>query len=143
MEHKENVRLYIESQRSLHLYKEAREAFSDVFDALPEEDFEVVTKNLILMIVHEGAIAQVMHFEPISEKFKVLQMATPHNIPPEALRWVIAHELGHVMQGRNWQEGDGVSLERDASSWAAKWGFPKTEETEAYIKSYRKPFGVE
>jgi hypothetical protein len=140
MTDKNKAQAYVDSQRSLHLYKHAREAFVDVLTALPEEDFERVTHNLILTVLHEGAIAQVMHFEPVPERFRVLQLTIPHDASPETLRWVTAHELGHVLQGRNWREGDGETLEHDATAQAARWGFEKTTEIEAYLENYRERF---
>lgn len=140
MTDKNKTQAYVDSQRSLHLYKDARDAFVDVLSALPEEVFEKVTHNLILTVLHEGAIAQVMHFEPISEEFRVLQLTIPHDASPEMLRWVIAHELGHVLQGRNWREGDGETLEDEATAQASRWGFEKTAEIEAYLENYRERF---
>ena len=112
-----------------------------MLSALPEEDFEKVTQKLILTVLHEGAVAQVMHFEPIPERFRVLRLTIPHDASPETLRWVIAHELGHVLQGRNWQEDDGETLEDDATAQAARWSFEKTAEIEAYLNEYRARFG--
>ena len=89
-----------------------------------EEEFDRATKNLVLMVLHEGAIGQVMHFPPKKEKFAVMQLTIPKTMPIEVMRYVIAHEFGHVMQGRNWREADGGSLEEDADKWAKKWGFP-------------------
>jgi len=143
MSTKEKVELYVANQQSLHLYKDTRNAFVDVLSVLPDDDFDTITKNLILMVLHEGAVAQVMHFEPTSDQFQVLQLTIPHDISPAAMRWVIAHELGHVMQGRNWKEGDGENLETDASDWASRWGFEKTKDVDEYLKDYRSRFGVE
>ncbi len=69
-----------------------------------------------------------MHFEPRVEGFQVLQLPVPHDALSEILRWVIAHELGHVMRGGNWREGDGESIEDDATAQAARWRFVKTPE---------------
>lgn len=142
MDMREKAEQYVATQQSLHLYKDTRDAFVDVLSALPDDDFATITKNLILMVLHEGAVAQVMHFEPTSDRFKVLQLTIPHDISAEAMRWVIAHELGHVMQGRNWREGDGASLETDASERAREWGFEKTSEIDAYLDDYRARFGA-
>lgn len=143
MSTKEKAEQYVATQQSLHLYEDARAAFVDVLSALPDGDFDAVTKNLILMVLHEGAVAQVMHFEPTRDQFKILQLTIPHDISPMAMRWVIAHELGHVMQGRNWKEADGESLEHDASDRASRWGFGKTGEVDEYLREYRKRFGEE
>ena len=142
MTQRDRAEQFIATQQSLQLYDEARNAFVDVLSALPEEDYDEITNNLALMVMHEGAIAQVMHFEPTTEKYKVLQLTIPHDIFPEALRWVVAHELGHVKQGRNWREDDGMSLEDDATAQATRWGFEKTEEISRYLDAYRDRFGM-
>ncbi len=140
MSRHEEAKRYLATQQSLHLYKDARDAFFDVLSALPDHDFDTVTKDLTLMVLHEGAVAQVMHFEPTGDRFRVLQLTIPHDAPPAVLRWVIAHELGHVMQGRNWCEEDGESLEIDASERARTWGFEKTDEIGTYLYNYRARF---
>ena len=54
------------------------------------------------------------------------------------MRFTIAHELGHVMQGRNWEPADGTApgrpFEKEPDAWAARWGFPRTEEVDEYIR---------
>lgn len=79
------------------------------------------------MAFHEGTIGQVMHFEARNDNFAVMQLYIPKDIPNDVLRWVIAHELGHVMQGRNWQMHDGDKLEADATAFAKKIGYLKTK----------------
>jgi hypothetical protein len=140
MNAREKAEQYLATQQSLQLYEVTRTAFIDVLSALPEEEYDEITDNLVLMVMHEGAIAQVMHFEPTTEKYKVLQLTIPHDISPEVLRWVIAHELGHVKQGRNWREEDGMSLEDDATAQAARWGFEKTDAIATYLDEYRNRF---
>ena len=73
------VEEYISTQRSLHLYQNVREAFVDVLSVLSEDEFDKITNNLILMAIHEEAIAQVMHFEPLDKKFKVPAPTTIDN----------------------------------------------------------------
>ncbi|MCA9343519.1 MAG: hypothetical protein H6793_02780 [Candidatus Nomurabacteria bacterium] len=124
---KAEVVSYIESQKSLHLYKELQNAFIDVLSKLPKEQFERMRKYLIIMAFHEGTIGQVMHFEARNDNFAVMQLYIPKDIPNDVLRWVIAHELGHVMQGRNWQMHDGDKLEADATAFAKKIGYLKTK----------------
>ncbi len=142
MNAREKAAAYVASQQSLHLYESARCAFVDVLSVLPEDDFNTVTRNLTLMVLHEGAVAQVMHFPPCGEAYRVVQLTIPHDANAEVLRWVIAHELGHVMQGRNWREGDGDTLEHDASTRAATWGFPKTAAVEECLRAYRARCGA-
>jgi hypothetical protein len=133
---------FINTQKSLQFYTQARESFVRVLSHIPEHDFLFVKKNLIIMALHEGAVAQVMHFPQTTEKFRVLQITIPTNIPDDALDWVIAHELGHVMQDRNWQEEDGDTLETDASRRAKEWGFEKTPPIDEWLAAYRTQFGV-
>jgi hypothetical protein len=122
---------FVESQKSIHLYKKVQKAFIDVLKEFTYKEFTHATKNLILMVLHEGALGQVMHFLPKRQKFQVMQLTIPKIMPISVMRYVIAHEFGHVMQGRNWKESDGSKLEDDADAWAERWGFPvKTE----YIK---------
>lgn len=124
---------YVNSQKSLHLYANIREACIDVFSRLTAEEFCNIRDNLIIMAFHDGIYGQVMHFPTRPNKFIVMQLYIPKHMPDDALRWVIAHELGHVMQGRNWQESDGSSLEADASEFAARIGIPKTDKISKWI----------
>lgn len=48
-------------------------------------------------------------------------------MPDNVLRWVVAHELGYVMQQRNWLESDGMNLEDDATKFTEEIGYPRTE----------------
>lgn len=130
---KSEVIKYVESQRSLHLYKDVREAFIDVLGNLSAEQFQQVKENLIIMAFHDGIHGQVMHFPARSSKFSVMQLYIPKDMPDDVLRWVISHELGHVMQGRNWQESDGSRLEADASEYANKLGYPKTDKISKWL----------
>ena len=118
---------YVESQKSLHLYKELKDALIDVLCKLPKEQFAYIRENLIIMAFHQGTVGQVMHFNPRSNKFAVMQLYIPKNMPRDVMRWVVAHELGHVMQKRNWIESDGMGLEDEATDFAKKIGYPKTE----------------
>ncbi len=118
---------FVESQKSLHLYKEVQAAFIDVLSSLPDEKFEIIKNNLIIMAFHEGKVGQVMHFDARKNKFAVMQLYIPKNMPDNVLRWVVAHELGHVMQQRNWIESDGMNLEDDATKFAEKIGYPETK----------------
>ncbi len=137
MTQKEKALEYVESQRSLHLYELVKQVFIEVLASLPSDDFNSITNNLKLMVLHEAAIAQVMHFEPQEMSFEVLQLTVPDDMPDSVLKWVIAHELGHVMQKRNWRDGDGEELETDADARAEKWGYVKTESIKDYLKKRR------
>lgn len=129
----QEVIAYVESQRSLHLYKHIRDACIEVFSKLTPEAFSQVKDNLIIMAFHDGVYGQVMHFPARTNKFIVMQLYVPNDMPDDALRWVIAHELGHVMQGRNWQESDGSSLEADASQFAEQLGYNKTDKLSKWL----------
>ena len=54
------------------------------------------------------------------------------------LKYLIAHELGHVMQGRNWKKRDGLKLEKDANNFAKKIGFIKTKKITKWMSDYDK-----
>jgi hypothetical protein len=135
IEHNKIVK-FVQSQKSLHLYKKAQQAFVDVLSNLSDDEYNIVTDNLIIMAIHDGVTGQVMHFPPNASKFTVMQLTIKKDMPISVLRRVVAHELGHVMQGRNWQESDGFSLEENADKWAEKWGFPFTPEVEKWQKDH-------
>ncbi len=123
---KHEIISFVESQKSLHLYKEVQAAFIDVLSNLPDEKFEIIRNNLIIMAFHEGKVGQVMHFDARKNKFAVMQLYIPKKMPDNVLRWVVAHELGHVMQQRNWVKSDGMNLEDDATKFAEEIGWQKT-----------------
>jgi hypothetical protein len=50
---KEKVKKFIESQQSIQFYQKVKNAFYDVLIDMPEEQFEIVTDNLIIMALHE------------------------------------------------------------------------------------------
>ena len=135
---KREIDKFIKSQQSLQFYKKTQKAFKDVLLALPHEDYRTVTNNLIVVALHEGVLGQMMHFKNLGGKFKIVQLTIPPNIPVSALRFVIAHELGHAMQGRNWKKEDGRELEVSADKYAEKWGFKRTKNVDEYIKKYWK-----
>ncbi len=127
---------FIDNQRSLQFYGTAKKAFRQVLQKIPSKEYKELTKNLIIIALHEKALGQVMHFPPKS-RFKVMQLTIPDNIPLPVLRYVIAHELGHVKQGRNWRKRDGNKLEEEADETAEKWGFRKTKKIEQWIQRHR------
>ena len=43
---------FIKSQQSLHLYKKVQGAFVDVLRNFSEDEFNMTTKNIILMVIH-------------------------------------------------------------------------------------------
>ena len=136
---KEEIRDFINSQQSLQFYKRTQKAFEDVFSAMPKEDFDSLTKNLIIVALHEGVLGQMMHFPDPKGKFKVMQLTIQNGMPIDVLRFVIAHELGHATQGRNWKKSDGSKLETDADEKAAGWGFKRTKKIDKFIKkSWKK-----
>lgn len=87
------------------------------------------------MAFHGGVNGQVMHFEPRQEKFAVMQLYIPEKMPKDVLRYIVAHELGHVMQERNWQESDGASLEDDANEFAKAAGYPETKKITEWLNA--------
>lgn len=118
------VKKFVDSLQTLHLYSKVRGAFVDVLKKLSEDEFRKVTEDVVFMVLHEGAFGQVMHFAPKKKKFKVVQLSIPETMPVKIIRFIIAHELGHVFQDRNWEKSDGSKLEVDADSFAEKLGFP-------------------
>jgi hypothetical protein len=128
---------FIKKQQSLHLYQNVQKAFIDVLKKFSEEDFKKATHNLVLMVLHEGALGQVMHFPKSNDKFKIMQLTIPDKMPIELMRYVIAHEFGHVMQGRNWRQSDNDKLEIDADEWAKKLGFPLKESYKIWMDKDR------
>jgi len=126
---------FVKSQKSLHLYKNAQEAFIDVLNHLSYEQIEKIKNNLIIMAFHDGVVGQVMHFSSRKSRFAVMQLYIPKNMPDDVLKWVVAHELGHFMQGRNWEEADGIHLEDDATDFAKKIGYPKTKKISNWLKT--------
>ncbi len=131
------IDIFIKSQKSIHLYKNVQRALKDVLSKLSDKEFKLLTKDLIIVALHEGALAQVMHFNKIGN-FKIMQLIIPKNIPFNVLKFVIAHELGHVKQNRNWQKNDGSKLEIDADDYASSIGFPKTKDINKWIKNHKK-----
>jgi len=129
---KKEVDKFIKNQKSIHLYKKVQKALRDVLLAMSDEDYRKVTKNLILMVVHETSYGQLMYHSPVKSKFKILQLSVAKDIDINILRWIIAHELGHATQGRNWRRGDDEKLEKDADKKAEKWGFKKTKAIQKY-----------
>ena len=130
---KSDVTKYVESQKSLHLYKNIQDACIEILSRLSDSEFQNIKSNLIIMAFHDSIYGQVMHFPPRPNKFAVMQLYIPTAMPNDVLRWVIAHELGHVMQDRNWQESDGNKLETDASAFAEKLGYPKTDNISKWL----------
>ena len=127
---KKEVDKFINSQRTFTAtgseYTKTKKAFEDVLLSMSKQEYKKATKNLILTVLHEGAFGQMMHMKSIRGKYKIIQLTVPKDIPINVLKYVIAHELGHVMQNRNWREKDGNKLEEDADRWVKKWGFPRT-----------------
>ena len=100
------------------------------------EEYKKTTKNLIIVVLHEGALGQVMHFPSMKSDFKILQITLPKRIPLDVLKFVVAHEFGHVYQGRNWRVSDGLKLEENADLFAKQLGFPKNKKVENWLKKY-------
>ncbi len=136
---KREVDRFVESQQSIQFYEKIRVALKNVLLKLSDKEFNDLTKGLVVMAIHEGVLGQVMHFKP-KENLRVMQLTFPKKVPLDVLEFVIAHELGHVAQKRNWEKSDGSNLEADADKRAAEWGFKKTKKIEKWMKSYAKNF---
>jgi hypothetical protein len=142
MASEKEVERFIRSQRTFTAqgpeYKRTKKALRDVLLALPDKDYEIVTKNLVLSVLHEKSLGQVMHLKTSKGKFMIMQLTVPRDMPIGVLRWVIAHELGHAMQGRNWRKSDGYNLEIDATQRAKMWGFSETKSIKKWIDKRKK-----
>ena len=138
MTSRKDVDAFIKSQRSIHLYPKFQKALLDVLMAMPDSDYRKVTRNVIFMVLHEIALGQAMHIRPKKGKFCIVQISIARRAPAEVLRYVIAHELGHVLQARNWRKGDSNKLEIDADKKANEWGFPKTESIKKWMSKHRR-----
>ena len=141
MPSKRDVNKFIKAQKSIQGYKKVQTAFREVLLSMSNKDFKKVTKNLILMVLHEGALGQVMHFSKIKGKFKILQLTFPKKIPISVLKFVIAHELGHVLQERNWKKGYGMKLEKETDERAESLGFTKTKTIAKWMKNHGEKLG--
>jgi len=124
---------FVESQKSLHLYQNIKDAFIEVLSKLRDNEFSRIKNDLIVMAFHDGVKGQVMHFSPRISKFAVMQLYVPKEMPEDVLRHVIAHELGHVMQGRNYVESDGTKLEDDANEFAKRLGYPRSNNINVWL----------
>ena len=132
----EKVNIFIQSQKSIQSYQKAKDAFFDVLINMSEEEYKTATDNLIIMALHEWVLWQLMHFPDNTKWFRVMQLTIPNWVPIEVLKFVIAHEIWHIMQWRNWKEWDWDSFERWPDDFAKKIGFPRTEKIAKYINLY-------
>ncbi len=138
---KKEIRDFLKKQQSLQFYKKTQKAFEDVFLSMSKKDFKDLTKDLCIVALHEGVLGQMMHFEVSGHKVKIIQLTIPNSIPIDVLKFVIAHELGHATQSRNWKKSDGNKLEVDADKKAEEWGFKRTKKIDDYIKKkWKKPY---
>ena len=136
MTSKSTINKFIKSQKSIQYYKNVQRALKEVLLRLSNKEYKKATNNLILMVLHEGALGQVMHFKQ-KNNFKIMQLTIPKRIPKNVLKYLIAHELGHVMQGQNWKKRDGLKLEKDANNFAKKIGFEETKLIFDWIKKHK------
>ncbi|MBU1245884.1 MAG: hypothetical protein ABIJ20_04900 [Nanoarchaeota archaeon] len=141
---KKQVNKFVKSQESIQFYKKIQGALTEVLQAMPNEDFHKVTKNLKIISLQEGIIGQAMVFPNSKGKFKVVSIVYVPKIPMNVLKFIIAHELGHIHQGRhNTKKGENIYiLEKHANKMAKKWGFPPTEKTWEWIFKYMKKYKI-
>ena len=135
------VKKFVKSQPSIRFYKSVQAALAKVLLAMSDKDYKKATKNLFIAALHEGSLGQALHFQNPKGKFKILQLTFPRTIPQNVLEFVIAHELGHVMQGRNWQPSDKMNFEMGADAYAAKIGFIKTKSIARWMKIHGEKLG--
>lgn len=141
---KKQVDKFVKSQESIQFYKKIQKALTEVLLAMPNEDFLKVTKNLKILSLQEGIIGQAMVFPSSKGKFKVISIVYVPKMPMDVLKFIIAHELGHINKGRhNTKKGEDIYvLEKHANKMAKKWGFPPTEKTWKGIFKYMKKFKI-
>ncbi|MDP1718949.1 MAG: hypothetical protein Q8L24_00805 [bacterium] len=130
---KKEVNKFVKFQQSLQFYDKTKAALKEVLLVLPKNEYRIITDNLLIVALHEGVIGQVMHFPKARNGCKIMQLNIPFGIPMSVLKFVIAHELGHVFQGRNWKKNDRDLLEANADASATRWGFPRTKPIGLYI----------
>lgn len=134
------VNKFVKSQRSIHLYKNLQIALADVLYALPDKTYRKLTKRLIVVALHPQPIGQAMFFPNPKGEIKLIEINYEKNIPLTYMRYVVAHELGHLMYGQLFpKKGHSWKLlEKKADSWAEKWGFPETEKMAKWSSKRRK-----
>ena len=141
---KKEVDKFVKSQESIHLYSKMQKALTDVLLKFPNKDFYKVTKNLQIISVQEGIIGQGMVFPNPKGKFKIISIVYIPKIPLNVLRFIIAHELGHIHHGRHKivKGEDNWALERYANKMTKEWGFPPTKNIWDWITKYMKMFNL-
>jgi len=133
------VTAFVKSQRSIHLYKNLQTALIDVLSVLPNETYRNLTKNLIILALHKTALGQAMFFPALKGSFKIIEFVYDKKIPMDVLKYVSAHELGHLMYGQLFPKKGHTwnMLEGKADVWAAKWGFPRNKKIKAWMARKR------
>tara|TARA_Y100000310_G_C20613578_1_gene779361 strand:+ start:181 stop:642 length:462 start_codon:yes stop_codon:yes gene_type:complete len=141
---KKDVEKFVSSQESIHLYKKMQDALTEVLLNLPDGDYKKVTKNLHIMSLQEGIIGQGMVFNNPKGKFSIVSIVYVPKMPMNVLKFIIAHELGHIHLGRHkLRRGEEEwSLEEYANKMASRWGFPVTKEIWEWIKNHMNNFGI-
>ncbi|MBW6451107.1 MAG: hypothetical protein K0B02_00050 [DPANN group archaeon] len=129
---------FIKSQTSIQFYFNVQKALKDVLSSMNASEYKECTYNLYLLVLHKEALGQVMHFPNPKGRFKVMQLTIPKDISEIELKYVIAHEFGHVLQGRNWEHDDADKLEVDADKFAARLGYKRPESWSKRPKTYKK-----
>jgi len=124
------VEKFVKSQRSIHLYKEIQKAFKDVLIKIPDKNYRNITKNLLVLSLHvPGGYGQAMFFPNPKGEFKIIEMPYYKKMPKDVMRYIVAHECGHINNGYLFpKKGETWELLEDrADKFAEEWGFPKTE----------------
>lgn len=137
---KKQVEKFVKSQESIHLYKKMQDALTDVLLAMPDKDYKKVTKNLYILSLQEGIIGQGMIFNNPKGKFKIISIVYVPKMPKDILRFIIAHELGHIHQERHkLKKGEyKYALEIYANKKATEWGFPPSKKIWKWIFKYMR-----
>ena len=130
---------FLRKHATIRLYKNLKIALTDVLLALPDHVYKYLTKNLLIVALHEIPMGQAFYFPKPKGEYKLMEFHYRHEMPSNILRYLVAHELGHLMygqiipkKGQTWKSMDDM-----ADNYAKAWGFPKTKEIKRALEKLR------
>ena len=144
MPSKKEITNFVKSQESIQFYKKIQKALIDVLSNMSDKDYHKVTKNLHILSLQEGIIGQGMIFPNPKGKFKIISIVYVPKMPMNVLKFIIAHELGHIHQGRHkLKKGEETyALEKYANAKAREWNYSPKKEIWNWIFKYMKKFNI-
>ena len=140
MPNKKQVEKFVKCQRSIHLYKGLQDAFKDVLIKIPDDQYRKITKNLFIISLHSpGGLGQAMFFPNPNGEFKIIEIPYDKTMPKDVMRYVVAHEIGHICNGYMFpkKEETWEMLEARADAHALSLGFPKTKKIKNWYNALR------